>query len=269
MLFGNDDPAKNSPRHITIRLGETVRDLIARNGLAVGPYDGGHDFTVDVDKIADVSPVIFGDHWLSLTLDDGPYGFALPPGRTLFISQMAGRITDFTFTPFAQPQPLAQIADTTAEFVRHLEALGWRDARPAKIPRSPDDLDVLTKSLIVFQGKTPDGQTVDVTIKDLGMIPKSESYILKLAPAPRREPSQTYILVVGVYADTHNLSYADRIYPRRIFVNGDKDARLRLRAWVDDPDWSPEAAGMVAATAEQRAQPDASAWVMPERSPAR
>jgi hypothetical protein len=70
---------------------------------------------------------------------------------------------------------------------------------------------------------------------------------------------------VTVDRGVSDISYGDLIYPRRIFETGDVTQPLPLRFWIEDPNWTPEKAGMVPTTPEERANAESSKWKMPTK----
>lgn len=262
------DPATAAPKPITISIGQTVRDFISQNDLKIGAR-GKHDFSVDAQKFEDTSPIIYDDHWLSVRYADGPYSVNLPAGRTLIVSQIAGRVTGFAANLFDQPLPLDEMRRRVRGLIADLVAKGWSSKGDITIPESPTDLDRLTGRKIIAQldAASFGRPGLDVTISDLGQVPKAESYILSFNPFSKpAAPSGRYVVQISIRGTAvDDLDYRQAVYPRRIFVNGDKNAALPLQAWIDDPDWTPQKAGMVEATPEQRAKPDSPFWVMPAK----
>lgn len=248
-----DDPSKHPPREIQISLGQTVRDFIQTNGL---PIETGHVSTPDrdnygvaVDVIADTSPIIFGDHWISLLARIGSRQYRLPPGRTLFIDQVAGRINSFSLTPYATAQPLAQTNRLVQPVLNMFLQDGWAPQVPNSVTfaLSDDDADFkLGGEKIYAQLQDGQGNLLEITVTNLASVPSQPAYILAPSPPRPTHVPPVYVIRLGLYwAHSDDLSYGDLIYPRRLFVNGDKNKLLRLRPWVEDPGWTPQAHGMV------------------------
>ncbi|QEI07662.1 hypothetical protein FXN63_18815 [Pigmentiphaga aceris] len=261
LIFKRHDPAQDAPRKIEVGMRMTVNDLIERNRLDMGPRVP-QGYVIDVDKLGDVMPMYFDDNWITLHLLDGDQIFDLPPGRTLQISQNAGRVIGLSFRPFAQPRPLSDMQAYVTDLIASLERKGWQRTSSSKIPAGPEDFDVGAKSVFGAM-RSPSGSELTMTLRDYGLAPKHESFII--VPDPTHKPaqrSQTYLLEIDV-GDGRTEGYAELVYPRRIFETGDKNHALPLRRWIEAPDWTPEKAGMVPTTAEERAKPDASDWKMP------
>ena len=248
-----DDPSKLPPRTLQISFGQTVREfmqvngLVAENGRTSTPDHNNYGVAVDV--IADTSPIIFGDHWIALVFKVGPEVFELPAGRTLVVGQEAGRINSFSFTPFAKAEPLPETNRQVKGLLDIFLAKGWtpKVANSLTFALTDDDVDFARSSNKIYaQIRNGDGDVISVTVTNLAKVPSQPSYIL--APSPERPTHSPPVYVVRVgffWAHGNDTSYGDLIYPRRIFVNGNKDQVLRLRAWVDDPDWTPEKHGMI------------------------
>ncbi|OLP43060.1 hypothetical protein [Rhizobium oryziradicis] len=263
-MFKNTDPADSAPRTIKISTGETVKSFIEQNDLQIGPWVQ-KGYVVDADDIADISPIIFDDNWIKLEVEDGAQSFELPPGRTLFISQTAGLIDGIAFRPFAKAKPLSEMQAFITKLLGTLEAKGWQPTSKIKIPSMPDDFDLGGKSLFADL-ESASGNTLQMQLQDYGAAPKQESYII--APSTNggsNGPSHTYVLLITIDKLKVSRTYADLILPRRIFVFGDPSKRLPLRYWIDDPDWTPEKAGMVPTTPEERANVESSKWKMPPK----
>lgn len=260
-MLKRHDPAQDAPRKIEVGMRMTVKELIARNGLGMGPRVP-QGYVIDVDKLGDVMPMYLNDNWITLHVLDGGQSFDLPPGRTLQITQKAGRVTGISFRPFAQPRPLGDMQAYVTDLIASLEKKGWQRSSSSKIPSGPEDFNSGGKSLFGAM-QSPSGSELMMTLRDYGLAPKRESFILVPDPTHRpAESTKTYLLEIDV---GHGIGevYPDLIYPRRIFENGDKNSELTLRRWIEDPDWTPEKAGMVPTTAEERAKSNASNWKMP------
>jgi hypothetical protein len=256
-----DDPADEVPKSIRIAIGMTVRDFIAQNGLTIGEREP-HGFAIAADRILDWMPIIFDDHWIEFTASDGEQSFTLPPGRTLHVSQTAGRIEGLAFRPFAFPQPLNDVLAYVDTLTAHLRADGWQPTGSVETPRTVADFDSNGKALF-GEHTSRNGAVLQMNIRDYGLAPRSESWIIDPF-APRREETRTYLLQITLdQKDTPG--YDELIYPRRIYENGDKNADLPLRVWIEDPDWSPAAAGMVPVPPDRRPRYDWSGWEMPRR----
>lgn len=254
------DPSKLDAKPIHIAVAMTIRDFISRNDLTVGERIP-HGFAIDAGRIRDTSPVIFDDHWIELHVEAGPQSFTLPAGRTLHVTQSAGRIGGFAFRPFAEPRLLSELYPYVSELLGELERKGWKVTLPIHVPDKPEDFDRGGRNLFA-ELVADDGSILQMNMRDYGLAPKSESFILRFNPFHRAaEPTSTYLLQVTVDRPQSE-SYGERIYPRRLFENGDQNEALPLRAWIEDPDWTPEAAGMVPASEAERARPDATHWVM-------
>lgn len=263
-MFKNTDPADSAPRTIRISTGETVRKFIEQNELQIGPWVQ-KGYVVDADKIADISPIIFDDNWIKLEVEDGAQSFELPPGRTLFITQRAGLIEGIAFRPFAKVNSLSEMQGFITQLLGTLEAKGWQPTSKIKIPSTPDDFDLGGKSLFADL-QSASGNTLQMQLQDYGSAPKQESYIV--APSTNggpSGPSHTYVLLITIDKSEASRTYEDLILPRRIFVFGDPSKRLPLRYWIDDPDWTPEKAGMVSTSPEERANVESSKWKMPPK----
>jgi hypothetical protein len=268
MFDFSSDPSSRSPKIITIAPRMTMKDFIAINDLSVGPRIK-HGFAINADKIDDVSPIFFDDHWIKLEVRDDEYSFTLPPGRTLFIRQEAGRIIGFAFRPFAQPQPLEEIRTYIITLLENLEAKGWKPSHDIKVPEEPEDLGFSGENLFANLNSAS-GNSIQLYLTDYGLAPKSESFILALNPSANpAEASHTYLLQVTVNdADIARVMsfYGNLVEPRRIFVNGSRNEALPLRAWIDDPDWTPQQAGMVEVPAEERTKIDPLFWKIPSNA---
>ena len=248
-----DDPSKLPPRQIHISPGQTVRDFMQINHL---PAEAGrvdipdrNHYAVAVDVIADTGPVVFGDHWIALVVTIGTQRFELPPGRTLFIDQEAGRIKSFSLTPGAKALPLQETNRLVKPMLDWFLSAGWtpKVANSLTFALSDGDADFKRSGEKIYaQLKDGEGNLVNVTVSNLAMLPSQPSYIL--APTPERPAHEppVYLIRLGFYwAHRNDLSYGDLVFPRRQFVNGSKDKALRLRAWVEEPDWTPRKHGMV------------------------
>lgn len=246
------DPSHFAPRKISISLGQTVRDFIQTNNLTIEKgrteTSDTNNYAIAVDVIADTSPIIFGDHWIQPQVQVGTQHFELPSCRTLFIDQVAGRIYSFTFTPFEKAHPLDETNRLVKQLIDSFLKKGWTlkmAAGPSFTPTNEDKSFKAQDEKIYAKLNDRDGNLITVTSADLASVPAQESYIL--APTGRRpvHDPPVYVISLGFYWSRRNeLSYGDLIYPRRIFVNGNKNQGLRLRAWVEDPDWIPEKHGM-------------------------
>ncbi|UHS59995.1 hypothetical protein [Agrobacterium vaccinii] len=264
LMFKQNDPADSEPRTIEVAMRMTVRDFLDRNKLQTGPRVP-QGYVVNIDKIGDTSPIFFDDNWISLHVLDGAQSFDVIPGRTLQITQRAGIINGAAFRPFAQPKPLDEARTYVTELITSLEAKGWQPTSQIRVPSGPEDFDSGGEMLIAIM-KSPSGNDLDLTLRDYGLAPKQESWII--APDPNAEPAKstrTYLLDVDVTNFEGDLSYGDLIYPRRIFEKGDFRSRLPLRYWVDDPHWTPEKVGMVPTTPDERPNAESSKWKMPPK----
>lgn len=248
-----DDPSTHPPRKMQIALGQTVRDFMQANGL---PAENGrvdtpdrNDYAVALDVIADTGPIVFGDHWIAPAVTVGRQTIDLPPGRTLFIDQEAGRIKSFNFTPHAKAQPLLDTNRLVKPMLDWFLGRGWtpKTANSLTFALTDDDVDFKRGGEKIYaQLKDADGDLVNVTVANLALAPSQPAYII--APPPERpaHAPPVYVIRLGFYwARRNELSYGDLIYPRRLLVNGSKNEILRLRPWVDDPDWTPQKHGMV------------------------
>ncbi|OLP52433.1 hypothetical protein BJF91_00055 [Allorhizobium taibaishanense] len=263
-LFNNTDPADSAPRTIKISTGETVRKFLEQNDLQLGPWVQ-KGYVVDADEIADISPIIFDDNWIKLEVEDGAQSFELPPGRTLFITQSGGLIEGIAFRPFAKAKSLSELREFISQTLGMLEAKGWQPTSKIKIPSTPDDFDIAGKSLFADLRSTS-GDTLQMELQDYGAAPKQESYIVApFSHGGSNGPSHTYVLLITIDKEKVSRTYEDLILPRRIFVFGDPNKRLPLRYWIDDPDWTPEKAGMVPTDASERKTPESSKWKMPAK----
>lgn len=263
-MFKQNDPADGEPRTIEVAMRMTVKDFIDRNKLPTGPHTP-QGYEVDVDKAMDTGPVFFEDNWISLRVLDGAQSFDVIPGRTLQISQVAGIINGAAFRPFAQPKPLDEVRIYATELIRSLEAKGWQPTSPIQVPSGPEDFNSGGKNLFAIL-KSPSGNELALTMRDYGLAPRYESWIIALDPtAEPAKSTRTYLLDVDVTNFEGDLSYGDLIYPRRIFEKGDAASYLPLRYWVDDPHWTPEKAGMVLKKPEERANAESSKWKMPTK----
>ncbi len=228
LVFKRNDPAEGEPRFIDIDLRMSVKDFIEHNGLGIGPWVP-QGYALDADEILDVSPLFFQDNWISLRVLDGDRSFELPPGRTLSIGQNAGRIFDFYFRPFAQPKPMDEIRPYLVDLVALLESKGWRPTLPVNIPSKLEDFDSGGK-IIFAEMVSPSGNTLQLDLRDYGLAPRYESFILVLDPFHQpAKSSNTYLLGVSVSNYEDSLSYSDLIYPRRIFEKGHSSEALSLR----------------------------------------
>ena len=263
-MFKRNDPAKGESRLIEIATEMTVKQFIEQNHLEMGPREP-QGYVIPVDKITDTMPIQFVDNWIRLRVEDGAQSFELPPGRTLHVDQKAGRIHGLAFRPFAQPRPLPEMHDYIVSLLAMLEQKGWRPTSPTKVPSKPEDFDFNGKSLFA-ELVSPSGNVLQMNLRDYGMAPKQESFILNVNPAhtPAAE-SRTYLLQVTMDNDNGDISYSDMLYPRRIFVHGSEKKDISLRLWIDDPDWTPQKAGMVPTTPEERPHSYSSKWKMPEK----
>ena len=252
-LTAMDDPSKHPPRRLQISLGETVRDFMQVNHL---PAEVGHTDTPDknrysvaVDVIADTGPVVFWDNWIIPAITIGTQHFELPPGRTLFIDQEAGRIKSFSFTPGAKALPLQETNRLVKPMLDWFLANGWKPEVPNSVTLGLTDQDpdfARSSGKIYAQLMDDSRNQLSVTVTNLASVPSQPSYIIAPSPARPKHDPPVYVVRVGFYwAHRNDLSYGDLIFPRRIFVNGDKNNFLRLRPWVEDPDWTPEKHGMV------------------------
>ncbi|MBB4010688.1 hypothetical protein [Allorhizobium taibaishanense] len=264
-MFKRNDPATGEPRNIEVAMGMTIKDLIEKNRLETG-LRVAQGYTVDVDKLTDVMPIFFDDNWIKFHLLAGEQSFELPPGRTLQISQRAGHVIGISFRPFAQPRPLDEMRAYAKELISLLEKKGWQPTGSSRIPVSQDDFDASGKSLFGAM-KASSGSEIMMTLRDYGLGPKHESFLLLPDPNFKMaERSHTYLLEVDVYDGVRDY-YENLVYPRRIFETGDPTKALPLRQWIEYPDWTPEKAGMVPTTAKERTMPDASNWKMSPNHP--
>ncbi|KQO76087.1 hypothetical protein [Rhizobium sp. Leaf262] len=255
------DPADEAPKPIQVTIGMTVREFIAVNGVRIGPQEP-NGYTIDADKLVDWMPIMFTDNWIIPKFTDGAQSFTMPPGRTLHISQLAGRITGVAFRPFDFPKPLSEVTAYADQLIGELRASGWRASGKAQVPRSVEDLDFAGKALF-GEHISANGSILQINIRDYGLAPISESWIIDPFAAPLEE-TRTYLLQVTLDEEARE-SYSERIYPRRIFLNGNQKDELPMRAWIDDPDWTPQSVGMVPVPPEKRAPIDATDCVMPEK----
>ena len=264
-----DDPSKSPPREIEISLGETVRDFMQANHL---PAENGrpdvpdvNNYGVALDVIADTGPIIFGDHWIHLTFKDGDQRFDLPPGRTLFIDQEAGRIKSFSLTPYDQPHPLEETNRLVKQALYDFLAHGWapKVANSMTFALTDHDKDFERSGEKIYaQLKDGAGNLLNATVTNLASVPSNDSYIFVPSPDRPARDTPVYVIRLGLYwAHRNDLSYGDLIFPRRIYVNGSKDKLLRLRPWVEDPGWTPQAHGMV----DQGGQGEGKRWSSPPR----
>lgn len=264
-----DDPSLHPPRQLQIALGQTVREFIQVNRL---PIKDGHvdapdrnNYGVALDVIADTGPIIFGDHWIAPMILIGTQRIDLPAGRTLFIDQEAGRIKSFSFTPNAKAQPLPETNRLVKPLLDWFLTHGWtpKVANSVTFALTDDDADFKRSGAkILAQLNDGQGNLVELTVTNLAKIPSQVSYLLVPAPPRPVHLVPVYVIDIGFYwADRNDLSYGDLIFPRRIFVHGSKDQILRLRPWVDDPNWTPQQHGMVdlGGTGEARR------WSLPAR----
>jgi hypothetical protein len=247
-----DDPSKSPPRQLQISLGQTVRDFMQINHLLA---ESGHvdtpdknNYGVALDVIADTDPIVFGDHWIAPVVTIGKQRFDLPPGRTLFIDQEAGRIKSFSFTPHAQARPLQETNRLVKPMLDWFLTTGWRPevANSLTFALTDDDVDFKRSGEKIY-AQLEDGEhnLVEVTVSDLARLPSQPAYLLAPAPVRPVHVPPVYVIRLGFYwAHRNDLSYGDLIFPRRLFVNGNKDRFLRLRPWVEDPEWTPERHGM-------------------------
>ncbi len=248
-----DDPSKLPPRQIQISPGQTVRHFMQVNHLpaAAGRVDtpDRNNYALALDVIADTDPIIFGDHWIAPVVVIGAQRFELPAGRILFVDQEAGRIKSFSFTLNAQALPLQQTNRQVKPMLDWFLTAGWTPevANSLTFALSDDDADFKRSGEKIYaQIKDGQGNLLSVTVSNLASMPSLPSYIF--APAPQRPAHDppVYVIELGFFwAHRNDLSYGDLIYPRRLFVNGNKDKVLRLRAWVDDPEWTPHQHGMI------------------------
>ena len=51
------------------------------------------------------------------------------------------------------------------------------------------------------------------------------------------------------------------------FLYGDKNKEVPLRVWIEDPDWTPQEAGMIPVPPEERSKYDPTYWKMPPGKP--
>ncbi|MBB3952579.1 hypothetical protein [Aureimonas jatrophae] len=261
LAWSRADPADEAPKPIHIAIGMTVRDFVAQNGLSIGEREP-HGFAINADRIVDWMPILVDDPWIELTASDGEQSFTFPPGRTLHVSQTAGRIQGLAFRSFAIPKPLEELVAYVDTLRGQLQAGGWKRRFSGDTARTTADFD--GNGMVLFgQYLSQSGSVLQMTIQDYGLAPRSESWIIDPSAQPREE-TRTYLLQITL-DQTDPPGYDELIYPRRIFVNGDKEIELPLRVWVDDPDWSPAAAGMVPVPLERRRHYDWSKWEMPER----
>lgn len=263
MMFKRNDPALSQPRVIEVAMQMTIKEFIERNRLGMGPRVP-QGYTIDVDKLTDVMPIFFDDNWIELHLLDDEQSFSLPPGRTLQVTQRAGRVIGISFRPFAQPKPLNEMRAYVNELITTVQNEGWRPTSSSKAPMRKEDFNAGGKSIFGSM-EAPSGSKLQMTLRDYGLAPRHESFIV--FPDPNHKPAEsslTYLLEIDV-SDYDGAVYEDLIYPRRIFELGEPYAELPLRRWIEEPDWTPEKAGMIPTTPEERAKPDASNWKMPPK----
>ena len=262
-----DDPSTSPPRQMQIALGQTVRDFMQANHL---PAENGrvdtpdrNNYAVALDVIADTGPIVFGDHWIAPVVAVGTQAVALPAGRTLFIDQEAGRIKSFVFTPNAKAEPLPETNRLVKPMLDWFLGRGWvpRTANSLTFALTDEDADFKRSGEKIYaQLKDADGNLVNVTVANLASAPSQPAYILAPPPERPKHVPPVYVVRLGFYwAHRNDLSYGDLVYPRRLFVNGSKDAILRLRPWVDDPDWTPQQHGMV----DLGGRGEARRWALP------
>jgi hypothetical protein len=255
------DPSLKPPKTLVIATRMTVRNFIEVNGLSVGPRIE-HGFVIDADKIGDWEPLIFDDHWIALDIRDGEQSFTLPPGRALIASQLVGHITGFALRPFAQPRPLEELHAYILGLLRELEDKGWQPALKIRVPEKPEDFDFSGTNYFA-ELTSASGNLLQMNLTDYGLAPKQESFILNFNRFTKpSKASHSYLLQITVDM-AENPGYSQLIYPRRLFVNGSKSKEVPLKDWINDPDWTPQKAGMVESSPEERAKPDSSDWVMP------
>ncbi|AKI00502.1 hypothetical protein IMCC20628_01792 [Hoeflea sp. IMCC20628] len=261
-MFRRNDPALGKPRVIEIGMQMTLKEFIERNQLSIGPrVEQG--YKIDADKLTDRMPILFDDNWIELHYLEGNFSFELPPGRTLQITQEAGRVNGFAIRPFAQPLPLNEIRDYTEALVATLKHKGWQVNPPLNIPSTPEDFDLSGKSLFA-EMSSAGGNILQMNLRDYGLAPKQESFILNFNPFHKSaEATRSYLLQITIDTGEVAPSYSDLIYPRRIFVNGDVKKPVPLRLWIQDPDWTPQEAGMVPTAREERQSRESSKWKIP------
>lgn len=248
-----DDPSQHAPRRLQISLGEAVRDYMQVNHLVaqVGHSDipDKNNYAVAVDVIADTGPIVFGDHWILPDVTIGRQHFELPAGRTLFVDQVAGRINNFSVTPGAQALPLQDTNRMVKPMLDWFLANGSKQevANSVRLALTDEDADFKRNGEKIYaQLRDTDGNLLNVTVTNLASVPSQPSYIFAPSPPHPMHKPPVYVVRIGFYwAHGDDLSYGDLIYPRRILVNGDKNKILRLRPWVEDPNWTPEKHGMV------------------------
>lgn len=264
LLPKSNDPSDSAPRQIDVGMQMTVKDFITRNNLSMGPREQ-QGYVIDVDYLTDWMPIFFDDNWITLRFIEGAQSFELPPGRTLQITQRAGRIDGLAFRPFDQPRPLNEMHDYIANLIVTLEGKGWQPTLRIKIPSKSEDFDSTGKNLFA-EMQSPSGSSLQMSLRDYGLAPKQESFILSFDPTHKSaDESRTYLLEVTLSSSENEISYGDLIYPRRIYELGDVKKELPLRYWINDPDWTPQKAGMVPTTPEERANSESSKWKMPPK----
>jgi len=233
------------PQKIKIRLGESVKDFIRVNG-APSNYGGQ---PIDFDRIQDeyLPPLWFQDKWIQLVYEDPKYGFELPAGKTLTIRQTLGTIEHFQFTPFADAMPFEETDARVRQIIDMLLDIGWRPRGKLHLPKDENDEETRKARNIYAQLKNDDGNELEITVLNLAAFPYVSTSVLEKDAQMGRTRIARYMIEVGLYrkSDLTRDTYRDLLYPRRLFVNGDRKKPLSLRVWVDDPDWTPKRAGMI------------------------
>ncbi|MET0429186.1 MAG: hypothetical protein ABW026_11900 [Microvirga sp.] len=245
------DPADRPPQTLTIRVDETLHDLLRHNP----------ELAIDFDRVADTDPIIFGDHWIKVVYDEGDHRLEFDPGRTLMIGQTAGRIESITFNPHRDALPFQDMDAFAKREIRKVEDKGWTRTYSG-IPGSEDEITKTLDGTKIYATLTNGrGVTMALTVSNLSRVPSMPSYILLKNPPPRpvyEQPVYVMKIYIGLEASGGWFDYRNSVYARRLLVNGSEYEELPLKVWVDDPDWTPLKAGMIR---------DSERWNLPGQPP--
>lgn len=236
------DPAKGQARPMRVRLGEPVSAFMAANGIAEGPGGSG-SYSVAVDKMRDMSSIFFVDVWVAVHYEEGAFSIDLPPGRILVVGQMAGVVEDFDTTLYERPLPFPE-ADRRARALREqLLKAGWQ-AKSVFDPKDESDSNATSNAKYYATLTSAAGNELTIHMMDLSKAPRFDPNIPGSAPVTPADPTPRFLIRVSVtLADAQRDRLSELQSARRFALRGEK-REPDLRLWMQDPGWTPEAAGM-------------------------
>lgn len=203
-------------------------------------------------------------HPVEVTIGGEDCTFSLPSAHTLFISQRAGHIQSLGFVRFEEPYlALADAAGQAQQLQERFKQAGWsehvwhgydrivKDHRSLEYSKEANPFGKKTIGIWYNDAcKQPLRVYLEMKVMDWKPVAiATPPAILSWGSSKDKRPHRPmYYLYMGVYS---NLPFKQRpeysedfLHPRRVFVNGNCDGELPLSLWLDDPDWTPQKAGM-------------------------